>query len=259
MTVELSFSEMGEGTPLLVLHGLFGSGRNWQTIARRLAAHRRVLALDLRNHGNSPWLAGMSYDELADDVRRFMNDHGIEKADVIGHSMGGKTAMILALSYPSRIGRLVVVDIAPVSYPPALGSFIDAMRAVDLDRIDRRAEVDAALADQVPDPGIRAFLLQNLVAQDGRLRWRLNLAELADGMDDIAGFPAIPSGRAFQGPTLFVGGARSDYIRTSAHGTIRSLFPQATFATIPDAGHWVHAEQPERFIETVVPFLEPSR
>lgn len=263
MGVSLAAAEYGAGRPVAILHGLFGSGRNWATIAQRLAAHRRVVALDLRNHGASAWADTMSYREMADDVFAALDKLGERRFALIGHSMGGKVAMTMALERGERIERLVVVDIAPALYPPAYLGYVRAMRGLDLSRIQRRAEADARLADAVPDPVERAFLLQNLVfasadsAAQGApaARWRLNLAAIERALPELAGFPAPAIGAAYPGPSLFVRGDASNHLRRGHEPTIRRLFPNARFAGIAGAGHWPHFERPQAFLDLVAPFL----
>lgn len=252
----LSYLEAGEtvgGTPLLVLHGLFGSARNWQTLAKRFGERRHVYALDLRNHGGAPWAPTMSYPEMAEDVLRFLDDRGFARAAVVGHSMGGKTAMTLALKHPDRVERLVVADIAPVRYTHTHAPFIAAMKAADLEGRTRRSEVDAQLADAVPEAPLRSFLLQNLVLENGAFRWRINLDAAGAEMDKLIGFPDLGDAR-YEGPTLFIGGSRSDYITPESEPEIRRHFPNARIAMIP-GGHWIHAERPEEFAELVEGFL----
>ncbi len=255
MPIELAANESGSGPPVAILHGLFGSGRNWRSVARHLAARHRVLTLDLRNHGASPWADGMSYDEMVEDLQASFRARGIEHASLLGHSMGGKVAMRMALLHPGEVDRLVIVDIAPAANPPNLLAYIHAMRAIDLRGVKRRAEVDAALAGAVPDPAERAFLLQNLVIDEEAARWRLNLEAIERGFPQIVGFPDLPAGTAYRGPALFVAGARSNYIQPEHEPAIRRLFPAARIMRIEGAGHWVHAEQPQAFLQTVGPFL----
>jgi len=255
MPVELAAAEFGAGPPLAILHGLFGSGRNWQSIAQQLAARHRVLTFDLRNHGASPWTEGMSYREMVEDLRLSLRAHGIARAALLGHSMGGKVAMLSALLHPEEVDRLVVVDIAPAANPPALLSYIRAMRVLDLRGIRRRGEVDAGLAESVPDPAERAFLLQNLVIGEDSARWRLNLEAIEREFPQIAGFPDLPAGIAYPRPALFVAGARSNYMPPGHEPVVRRLFPQARISRIEGAGHWVHAEQPRAFLQAVRPFL----
>lgn len=253
--IQLAVTEYGAGPPLAILHGLFGSGRNWRSIAQQLAARHRILAFDLRNHGASPWAEAMSYPEMVEDLRASLGAHGIANTALLGHSMGGKVAMLAALLYPDEVDRLVVVDIAPVQSPPTLLAYVQAMQAGDLRSITRRSEVDAALAEAVPDPAERAFLLQNLIIDSGTARWRINLEAIERDFPAIIGFPDLPAATAYSGPTLFVAGARSGHVRPEHEPVIRRLFPQARIARIEAAGHWVHAEQPQAFLRAVEPFL----
>jgi pimeloyl-ACP methyl ester carboxylesterase len=254
--MELAVSELGAGPPLVILHGLFGSARNWAGIAKVLAARRRVLAVDLRNHGASPWSDAMGYADMAGDVAALIEARGFGRAAVLGHSMGGKAAMWLALTRPAAVERLVVVDVAPASYPPVLLDYVHAMQAVDLGAVRRRADADAALQQVVRDPAERGFLLQNLMLEEGGARWRLNLDVLERTLPDIAGWRDPPGDCRYDGPALFVAGARSDYVQAAHDPRIRALFPAAEVVRIADAGHWVHAEQPQAFIAAVAPFLD---
>jgi len=254
--LDLAATEHGSGgPPLFVLHGLFGSARNWSSIAQRLAGTHHVLALDARNHGASPWAETMPYVEMVDDVAQLRRARGLGRVTLLGHSMGGKTAMLDALEHPGEVERLVVVDVAPVAYPPVLAAYARALRQVDLTGVTRRSEVDARLAGAIPDPADRAFLLQNLVLGDDGARWRLNLPVIERFMPEISGFPEIATGRAYPGPTLFVGGADSSYIRPEHRPRIERIFPAASIVHIPDAGHWVHAERPRQFLDAIAPFL----
>ena len=255
MSLTLSFLDHGAGPPVVVLHGLFGSARNWTSIAKRLGDARHVFALDLRNHGDSPWDDDVSFTAMAGDVRGFIESHGLARPVVIGHSLGGKVAMTLALTHPEAIGGLVAVDIAPVAYSGSFLSYIDAMRGMDLSAVARRADADAMLADAVPDAGVRAFLLQNLELNE-TARWRINLRALAAGVDEMGGFPDFGEESAYSGRTLFLGGGKSDYVRPEHGATIRRLFPKASIETIEGAGHWVHAERPDDFIARVAAFLD---
>ncbi|MCU4653180.1 alpha/beta fold hydrolase [Roseibacterium sp. SDUM158016] len=236
--------------PILIAHGLFGSARNWGVIAKRLSEGRKVLAVDMRNHGESPWSDRHGYADLAGDLAEVIAAHA-GQADVVGHSMGGKAAMALALSHPQTVRRLVVADIAPVAYGHSQQPMIDAMRSVDLSRVATRRDADAQLAAIVPEDGVRAFLLQSLDVA-GR-RWRLNLDALSAEMAGIVGWPDL--GGSFEGPTLFLSGALSDYVRPEYRDTIRALFPAARFAKIPGAGHWLHAEKPREFEAALRAFL----
>lgn len=257
----LNAVEQGEGggEPVVLLHGLFGAAQNWGAIQKRLAASgrggRRVIALDLRNHGASPRGPAMDYPSLAADVAETLSARGALPAAVIGHSMGGKVAMTLALTQAGAVARLVVADIAPVAYPPALRGYVAAMRALDLRPGLSRREADAALAAAVPQPGIRAFLLQNLRLAEDPPAWRLDLGAIEAAMPLLEAFPDLP-GATWPGPVLALRGERSDYVRTPAQeAALRARFPAARLATVPGAGHWVHSENPEAFLGLVEPFL----
>ncbi|MBE0414025.1 alpha/beta fold hydrolase [Yoonia sp.] len=232
-------------TPLLIAHGLFGSARNWGVIAKRLSGSRPIMAADMRNHGGSPWYDSNSYEDMADDLAQLIT----QPTDVLGHSMGGKAAMVLALKYPHKVRRLIVADIAPVTYPHTQMGPLNAMRGVDLAAIENRADARAALGDL--EPGVADFLLQSLDIKDRR--WRLNLDVLAADMEKIIGFPDMAG--QFDGPVLFLSGAASDYIQPAHRPAIKALFPNAQFAKIPGAGHWLHAEKPLEFIAAVTAFL----
>jgi len=256
MTVELAISEIGEGDPLVILHGLFGSKRNWWSIARQLADTRHVVVADLRNHGASPWDPVHDYPALAADVVRLIETRLGGRAAVIGHSMGGKAAMMLALERPELVERLVVVDIAPTRSPGNSADILRALERVPLDRCAHRGDVEAALAGDVPEGKVRAFLAANVVSGPDGLAWGVNLDAFARHLDDILGFPDVPPGRTFAGPSLFLAGGRSPYVRPEQHAAILRLFPAARIETIPAAGHWLHADAPEEFLAAVRPFLE---
>ncbi|MCU0903917.1 MAG: alpha/beta fold hydrolase [Tabrizicola sp.] len=242
-----------EAPTLVIAHGLYGSGRNWGVIARRLADRRDVVAVDMRNHGESPRFATQSYPEMAADLAEVIENLGAP-VDLLGHSMGGKAAMQLALTRPDLIRRLVVADIAPVAYSHDQTRNAQAMAALDLGRITTRTEADAALAERIDDPALRAFFLQSLDLRQRPPRWKLNLDVLETEMPKIVGWPGT-EGR-FDHPALFLTGALSSYVRPEHRETIRALFPKARFAKIPGAGHWLHAEKPRAFEETVRVFLE---
>lgn len=264
MTVELACNDTGSGPPLVILHGLLGAKRNWATVAKALAARRRVLWADLRNHGASPWSDDHTYPAMAGDVARLIETRIGAAATVLGHSMGGKVAMLLALTRPDLVSRLVVVDIAPAVSQGAPRDFLAAMRGAPLATCRTRAEADAALAATVPDPAVRGFLMQNVVNGPGGLSWGVNLDALERHFEAIRGFPEIPPGYAYPGPTLFIAGGRSDYLQPGHAAAIDRLFPGATVETIPAAGHWVHADAPtafsaavERFLDSTAPFTAP--
>jgi esterase len=249
----LAAAEQGSGTPVLILHGVFGSARNWATIAKRLAGRHRVIAVDLRNHGDSPHAATMSYAEMADDVLVLIRDRGLEAPAVVGHSMGGKVAMVAALRQPDAVGRLAVIDVAPVAYKGTLRAYADALLGLDIAGPRRRAEIDAQLASSIPEPPIRAFLLHNLVPEGEGFRWRPNLDAIAEAMPAISDFPETDA--AYDGPALFLRGERSNYLVPGTEPRIKRLFPKARVVMVPDAGHWIHAEQPARLLAELEPFL----
>lgn len=256
--IPLHAQVVGDGEPLVILHGLFGSARNWGVIARRLAGLRQVHALDARNHGASPWAETMTYTEMAGDLAGYIEAHALAPCDILGHSMGGKTAMTLALTHPGLVRRLIVADIAPVRYvhgaQDAYGSYIEAMLGLDLAIIKRRSEADAALASSIPEPSLRAFLVQNLQDGGGGFHWRINLRGIEENLENLTDFPV--AGGHFDGPTTFLTGELSNYVRPRDEPAIRRLFPAARMIEIGDAGHWPHAEQPERFLRLVTAALQ---
>lgn len=255
MLATIQHSAADPAAPTLVIaHGLYGSGRNWGVIARRLADRRNVIAVDMRNHGDSPREATQSYHDMAADLAEAIGTLA-PPVDLLGHSMGGKAAMQLALTQPDLIRRLIVADIAPVAYTHDQTRHVDAMASLDLARLTSRAEADAALtAAGVEDAALRAFFLQSLDLRSSPPRWKLNLSVLKAEMPKIVGWPGT-EGR-FEGPALFLTGAESHYVRPEYRDTIRALFPKARFAKIPGAGHWLHAEKPREFEETVRVFLD---
>ncbi len=245
----------GKGPPLLLLHGLLGFGRNLQSVARKLEDKFTCCLVDLRNHGHSPWSPVMSYEAMAADLLDILDRQSWSQAAVLGHSMGGKAAMALALLEAARIDRLIAADIAPVTYGHDFKTYIDAMLAVDLGETKQRAEVDEQLKATVSEQAIRGFLMQNLESADTGLRWRANLQVLLEAMPSISSFPEALAGSSYAGPTLFIRGGRSSYVRSDHEPVIHQFFPQAQITTIENAGHWLHAEQPMAFVEAVEAFL----
>ena len=244
--------EAGEGAPVVLLHGLFGSASNFASLQRTLAATHRVVSLDLRNHGASPHAPGMAYDDMAGDVLDSMAARGIGAAAVLGHSMGGKAAMRLALMAPGRVSRLVVADIAPVPYRHNNRAVADAMLALPLTPDLTRRQADVLLAPAVPDPGVRGFLLQNL-RTGPQPAWRIGLAEIAAALPNIEGWDAPHA--TYPGPVLVIRGERSDFVLPEHRPAIRALFPAARFIGLRDAGHWLHADAPAAFSQVVSGFL----
>lgn len=240
--------------PVLIAHGLFGSARNWNVIAKRLSDTRRILVPDMRNHGASPRADTHSYEDMANDLSEVIAANG-GTADVIGHSMGGKAGMTLALLHPERVTRLLVADIAPVGYDHSQQPYIDAMRAVDMGAVSRRSDAAEQLAKYVDDPSLRAFFTQSLDVAEKR--WLYNLDALERDMPKILDFPDLGDVH-FDALTLFLSGANSHYVTQEHRPKIRQLFPAARFAKIPDAGHWLHADQPRAFEVSVRAFLDYS-
>ncbi|MEM6373558.1 MAG: alpha/beta fold hydrolase [Pseudomonadota bacterium] len=249
----LAYSTYGGGsaTPLLIAHGLYGSGRNWGVIAKRLSDARQVVTVDMRNHGASFWDDDNSYAALADDLAKVVQAIG-GQVDVLGHSMGGKATMALALSQPAGVRRLIIGDIAPVSYSHSQMQFITAMRAVDLTKVARRSDANAQLAGLGVDAPLASFLTQSLDVQSAR--WTLNLDALAANMEAILAFPQFDT--THSGSTLFLSGATSDYVTRAHRPLIQRYFPNARFAKIPGAGHWLHADNPRAFEATVRAYLD---
>lgn len=258
--IDLAFESFGsEGPALLILHGLFGSGRNWTSMARKLAEHYRVLLPDLRNHGASGHSPDMDYPHLAADLVRLLDSRRIDSAAVIGHSMGGKAAMWLALTEAARVDRLVAVDIAPLRYEHNFDPILSAMRSLPLAEIRSRGQADDWLSKFIPESGLRQFLLQNLVSENGRYRWRIDLEIIQRAIPVLLDFPPPDALRPYPGDALFIGGSRSRYILTEYTGAITRICPNARIAMIQDAGHWVQVDQPEQFFRSVDTFLQGRR
>ena len=243
----------GEGTPLVILHGLFGQCDNWTTLARAWSNHFRVVTVDQRNHGQSPHDEAFSYELMAEDLAETLDALNLESVNLLGHSMGGKTAMFFAQQHPHRISKLIVADIAPRFYAPHHGAIIEALKALPLESLKDRNSADGELAKGIPDFGTRQFLLKNLYRNDtGGFSWRFNLEAISTQISEVG--KALPN-KAVHLPALFVRGSKSKYITDEDQTEIARQFSNATFATIPNAGHWLHAEQPEAFSKAVLDFL----
>ena len=240
----------GSGGPVLLLHGLFGSSGNWQSIAKRLALSFSVHSLDLRNHGASPWFADMSYPAMAADVAEYMRHHGLDRAALVGHSMGGKVAMELALSTPDLVASLLVLDIAPSAYDRAHDHILDGMLAVNIRGLRSREEADMELSAAIPQPRVRQFLLTNLRRrEDGSYAWRLNLEVIAAAYENL--LADVGRGRRSDVAALFLRGGLSDHIGAPEERAIREAFPRARIETVPDAGHWLQADAPDAVVRAV--------
>ncbi|WP_029654417.1 alpha/beta fold hydrolase [Marinobacter daepoensis] len=264
MSVNLNSRVSGQGTPLILLHGLFGSLENLGGIGRRLEDSWQIHALDERNHGSSPHSDVMDYPAMAEDVIAYLDAQSIDKAILLGHSMGGKVAMQVALTYPERVQALIVADISPVTYKPHHDAILEGMQKLDLTGVKTRREADARLAEFVAVEGVRQFLLKNLEripaetqsSEDVLFRWRLNLPVIDACYDNLA---AAPEGSApYRGPVLFIKGADSAYIQDKHRDTIRELFPEAELKVIDGTGHWLHAEKPDDFATLCRDFLKQS-
>lgn len=254
--MKLNYTITGDrpGLPILLVHGLFGQGRNLGALARRIAGQRTVVTPDLRNHGDSPKDDAHDYFAMAGDLAELIEELG-GKADVAGHSMGGKTAMVLALTRPDLIRKLAVMDIAPVAYSHSQTPLIDAMQAIDLSAVERRSQADAALKEHICESGLRAFLLQSLDARAGAAKWKLNLPVLKARMADIVSWPEDLPKASFQGPVMALAGAQSDYVTAAGQAALKEYFPQARVATLKNAGHWLHADAPEAVASSLLAFL----
>lgn len=242
--------------PLLMLHGLFGSSANWGSIARRLETRFHVLVPDLRNHGQSPHDPECGYQAMSEDLLGLLDRHGIGAAALVGHSMGGKVAMHLALGHPQRVARLAVVDIAPVRYGHDFEGVLAAFRAVDLAALRSRADADRQMAETIASDGVRAFLLQNLAKGPDGWAWRANLEALAAAQREITGFPEQDRDAVFDGPASFIHGELSDYVQASYEAQIRRLFPRAAMCRVAGAGHWVYADRPAEFLRCLEAFFD---
>jgi pimeloyl-ACP methyl ester carboxylesterase len=252
--VELHFKDYGSGYPLLILHGLFGMLDNWHSLSRRFAEHFHVFAVDQRNHGRSPHTESFSYELMARDLLAFMDHHHLREAHIIGHSMGGKTAMQFALSYPERVSKLVVVDIAPKKYPRKHDQILEAIGLLDIERYRSRGDIDEALKTNIGDVAVRQFLLKNLRSDgEGRYRWKMNLDAIRRNYENVMG--AIDSKTLYRKPTLFLKGVNSSYVTDEDEKEIKRLFPNSKIESILGAGHWIHAEAPEKFVNVTLDFL----
>ncbi len=250
--LNLHYREYGEGKPLVILHGLFGSSDNWQSLALRFAAFYHVYCLDLRNHGRSPWGESQSYDDMTDDVYAFIEENQLKDILLIGHSMGGKVAMHFAQNYPHLVQKLVVVDMGIKSYPMHHQHILAGIHALHLGSINTRKQAEDILKIYVENDGIRQFLLKNLYWKEkGRLAWRMNVPVLEHEMPKI--LAALPKKVSWI-PTLFLSGELSNYILSDDIQEIEEIFPDATFEILPNAGHWLHSEQPDLFFDAVMSF-----
>lgn len=251
--MKLNVRKTGNGSPLIILHGLFGSADNWMSIAKDLSESYTLYLVDQRNHGDSEHSDEWNYQVMAEDIVELMDDEGLDKAFVMGHSMGGKTAMFLALMHPERVEKLIVADIAPRYYPVHHQKILEGLNSIDLDTIKSRKEADDKLAEHIDEVGIRQFLLKSLTRNDGKFAWKVNLPIITEKIEIVG--EGIDVDGTFDKPTLFMGGANSKYIQDKDRADMDRYFPNNHLIYIKDAGHWLHAEQPAAVIETVKAFL----
>lgn len=253
--MKLHFRALGQGTPFVILHGLFGISDNWQTLAKYFSQKYHVFLLDLRNHGRSPHSEEFDYNCMTDDLMEFMTDQQIQNPVVMGHSMGGKVAMNFALKYPEQVNKLIIVDIAPRPYPVHHQEIINGLNAVDITTMTSRSEAEAALLPYIPEADTRLFLLKNLYRkEDNSFGWRMNLAAIEQNIEEVG--RETNSDIPFTKPTLFIKGGKSRYIQDKDIPAIQRLFPQSKIEAIEEAGHWVHAEAPEIFYQLAVNFID---
>lgn len=250
---QLNFKSFGEGQPLIILHGLFGSLDNWITLGRKFAEDFQVFLIDQRNHGHSFHDPEFSYNVMSEDLCQFMGEMNISSAHLVGHSMGGKTAMEFAATYPEKIDKLIIADIGPKSYPVHHSEIIKALYSVPVESLKSRKEADEIVSQSISDFGVRQFLLKNLSRANEGFKWKMNLDVIASKIEEVG--KGLNQNALFEKPTLFLRGDKSDYILNEDFNLIHSIFPKSKIETISQAGHWLHAENPKEFYEQVTQFL----
>jgi esterase len=252
--MKLFYRELGQGQPIIILHGIFGSSDNWLTQARMLSSHYHVFSLDLRNHGLSPHDDQFDYPVMVDDLVAFIDEHKLNDPIIMGHSMGGKVAMNFAVAHPDKLQKLIVVDISPRYYDLEHYVIIDGLKVIPIETLSSRNEADAVLADFVPEPDVRQFLLKNLQRKsEGGFTWKINLSVIDKNMRNIGVDLQYPG--KFEKPTLFIRGSKSKYVKDEDMIHIQAIFPQAELKTL-DTGHWVQAEKPQEFVDSVLNWLK---
>lgn len=254
--MKLFFRESGQGQPMVILHGLFGSSDNWFTLAKTFAEAYHVYLVDQRNHGQSPHSDEFNYEILTEDLYEFVKEHHISNPVIIGHSMGGKTAMNFAVKYPFLVQKLIIVDIVPKTYPIHHDQILEGMDSIPLEKLQTRIEADELLSKFVPSPDTRQFLLKNLLRKPGGtggFQWKINLAAIDNHIEEIG--EGMQYEGSYNGPTLFILGAKSNYFQPGDETLISKIFPGSKLVTL-DTSHWVQAEKPKEFAETVLEFLK---
>ncbi|MEX2512106.1 MAG: alpha/beta fold hydrolase [Cyclobacteriaceae bacterium] len=252
--MKLNFKKMGQGSPLIILHGLFGSSDNWMSVAKDLEKDYSIYLIDLRNHGDSGHSDEWNYQVMAEDLQEFMADQKLESAFILGHSMGGKTAMFFAVDFPEKVDKLIVVDIAPRPYPVHHQKILEGLNAIDLENVKSRKDAEDQLLPFIPEKGIRQFLLKNLTRKEGKFAWKINLPVISRKIENVG--EAMKKDKTFEKPVLFMGGAHSKYIQDKDKEDIDRIFPNSHLVYIKDAGHWLHAEQPDAVVQTIKAFLK---
>jgi esterase len=254
--MKLAFRKIGSGKPLFILHGLFGSSDNWQTLSKNFAEFFTVYLIDARNHGHSPHSDEFSYALMSDDILELMIDEGLEKVMLLGHSMGGKTAMQFAISHPDKVEKMIVVDIGPKKYPATNQFVVDALDTFDPQNLTSRKEAEALLSHYIAEEGVKQFLLKNLYWDENqKLQWRFNYQSIKDNLNAVGEATPMPT-NPIDIPVLFLKGEKSDYIFPADIKLMQAMFPNAQLQDIPNAGHWVHADQPRAFVEAALKFLQ---
>lgn len=257
-TIPLNYKSIGEGQPIVILHGLFGSLDNWQTLARKMSEFGyKVVTVDLRNHGRSPHVPEMSHELMAEDVKAFLLEHQLQNCTLVGHSMGGKTVMQLAIKYPELIQKLIVVDIAPKPYKAHHNTYFEAMLELPVSELTSRADIQNKLSEKIKNQAVLLFIAKNLERRkDGGFQWKFNLNALYENYTALINGLNLSAGQKFEKETLFIGGQLSDYISKSDEKEIKDIFPLSRIEMIQNAGHWVHAEQPNQFLNSVLNFVK---
>ena len=252
--MKLNFKKIGSGPPLVILHGLFGSADNWYSISKEIDTEFTIYLIDQRNHGDSPHSDEWDYQVMAEDLLEVLDEEGLEKVYLMGHSMGGKTAMTFAVNHPERVEKLIVADISPRHYPVHHELILKGLQSIDLNKIKTRKEADDALSQYIPEIGIRQFLLKNLARTSEGFSWKINLPIIVEKIEEVG--EELEEDSKYKGPTLFLAGEKSDYIQQKDLPSILAHFPEYDLITIPKAGHWLHAEQPKAVVEEIRRFLK---